>query len=48
MEKAKGAYWQASATASMPVKDSITGNLHAFCEMSLDRQGNPGMGVLQY
>lgn len=41
MEKAKEHYFDGINDGKYADKDSITGNLHAFCEMSLDEQGNP-------
>lgn len=41
MEKAKERYFDGINDGKYADKDSITGNLHAFCEMSLDEQGNP-------
>lgn len=41
MEKAKEHYFAGINDGKYADKDSITGNLHAFCEMSLDEQGNP-------
>lgn len=41
MEKAKEHYFDGINDGKYANKDSITGNLHAFCEMSLDEQGNP-------
>lgn len=41
MEKAKEYYFDGINDGKYADKDSITGNLHAFCEMSLDEQGNP-------
>ena len=40
MEKAKEHYFDGINDGKYADKDSITGNLHAFCEMSLDEQGN--------
>lgn len=41
MEKAKEHYFDGINDGKYADKGSITGNLHAFCEMSLDEQGNP-------
>ena len=41
MEKAKEHYFDGINDGKYADKDSITGNLHAFCEMSLDEQGKP-------
>lgn len=41
MQKAKEHYFDGINDGKYADKDSITGNLHAFCEMSLDEQGNP-------
>ena len=41
MEKAKEHYFDGINDGKYADKDFITGNLHAFCEMSLDEQGNP-------
>ena len=41
MEKAKQHYFDGINDGKYADKDSITGNLHAFCEMSLNEQGNP-------
>lgn len=41
MKKAKEHYFDGINDGKYADKDSITGNLHAFCEMSLDEQGKP-------
>ena len=41
MEKAKAHYFDGINNGRYPDKDSITGNLHAFREMTLDENGDP-------
>ena len=41
MEKAKAHYFDGINNGRYPDKDSITGNLHAFKEMTLDENGDP-------